>query len=407
MKGVYKNMTTTSIIGEEIHQKKRYQNQPDIDHEWLKKALNHVLKKIDQNLERFTHDFPSASTEKLQYKAVNGSDVDWTEGFWTGMLWLAYEVTNDEKYRRIAELQVKSFKERIEKQVKTNTHDLGFLYSLSCVSAYKLTGNQEAKEAALQAADLLMKRYHSKARIIQAWGDLTNPEERGRMIIDCNLNLPLLFWAYEVTGDRKYFDVAANHIHQAAQYIVRQDSSTFHTFYLDVDTGEPIVGKTHQGYSDDSCWSRGQVWGIYGFALNYVYTKDVSLLELSKKLTNYFLNRLPEDDVCYWDLIFTDGDEQERDSSASAIAVCGMLEMVKHLPLLDTDSMYYKNAALTILKSLQEHYTTNETEEENGVLLHAVYNKGRGMGIDESCLWGDYYYFEALVRLSKAWSMYW
>ncbi|MGM0876533.1 MAG: glycoside hydrolase family 88 protein [Bacillota bacterium] len=400
-------MTYATITGEEIKQTERYQVHSTIDQVWVKKAINHILKKIDQNLERFNVDFPSASTENSKYQVVKEEDVDWTEGFWTGILWLAYEVTSDEKYRQIAELQVKGFKERIEKQFKTNTHDLGFLYSLSCVSAYKLTGNEDAKEAAILAADLLITRYHSKAKIIQAWGDLNNPEERGRMIIDCNLNIPLLYWASEVTGDRKYSDVATNHVEKAAKYIVRKDSSTFHTFYMDVDTGNPIKGTTHQGFSDDSCWSRGQAWGIYGFALSYVYTKNESLLGLSKKLTNYFLNRLPEDDVCYWDLIFTDGDEQERDSSGAAIAVCGMLEILKHLPLLDKDSMYYKNAALTILKSLEENYTTNETEEEHGVLLHAVYNKGRGMGIDESCLWGDYYYFEALVRISKTWNLYW
>ncbi|MDF2636025.1 MAG: glucuronyl hydrolase, partial [Pelosinus sp.] len=340
----------------------------------------------------------------LRY-AVQDSNVEWTEGFWTGMLWLAYDVTKDEKYRQIAKAQLKSFKERVEKRIKTNTHDLGFLYMLSCVQAYKVTGDEEAKETALLAADLLMERYQPEAKILQAWGDLNDPEKQGRMIIDCNLNLPLLYWASEETGNKKYFNAAYEHIQQAAKYLVRQDASTFHTFYMDVKTGEPIKGKTHQGYSDDSCWSRGQAWAIYGFALNYLYTKDNSLLELSKKVTNYFLNRLPDDQVCYWDLIFTEG-EQYRDTSGAAVAVCGMLEMMKHLPLLDSDVTYYKNAAMLIVKSLEENYATQENETQNGILLHAVYNMGRNMGIDESCLWGDYYYFEALVRMSKIWNLY-
>lgn len=400
-------MSYTKFLKEEIIQPERFTGQSKVTDVWVEDAINQIIKKIDQNLERILNDFPSASTINSKYQIVKGEEVDWTEGFWTGMLWLAYEVTGDKKYRQIAELHVESFKERVEKQFKTNTHDLGFLYSLSCVSAYKITGNEDAKKGALLAADLLIKRYHPKAKIIQAWGDLNNPEERGRMIIDCNLNIPLLFWASEVTGEKKYFDVAQNHIEQAAKYVVREDSSTFHTFYMDVETGKPIKGNTHQGFSDDSCWSRGQAWGIYGFSLNYVYTKNESLLELSKKLTNYFLNRLPEDHVCYWDLIFTDGTEQERDSSAAAIAACGMLEIVKHLPLLDKERRIYENATITILKSLSENYSSKETEEDHGVLLHAVYNKGRGMGIDESCLWGDYYYFEALVRLKKTWNLYW
>ncbi|KKI92182.1 glucuronyl hydrolase [Bacillus sp. SA1-12] len=375
--------------------------------DWVEKALEHVLKKIDQNLTRFGEDFPSASTKDSKYLKVSGDDVDWTEGFWTGMLWLAFEITNDQKYKRIADIQVKRFKERIKKQIKTNTHDLGFLYSLSCVSAYKLTGNQEAKEAALLAADLLIMRYHEKAGILQAWGDLNNPEESGRMIIDCNLNLPLLYWATEETGDKRYATLARNHIQNAKKYLVRNDASTFHTYFMDVVTGEPIAGKTHQGYSDDSCWSRGQAWGIYGFTLNYIYTKDTSLLELSKTLANYFLNRLPKDHVCYWDLIFTEGSGQERDSSAASISVCGLLEMIKHLPLLDEEKVLYEHAALIILKSLSENYTTIESDQQHGLLRHGVYNKPRAIGIDESNLWGDYYYFEALVRLSKSWNLYW
>jgi len=393
-----------TVRTEEIIEKAKYSNQPAIDGVWIQTAIDRILQKIDQNLTRFACQFPAPATENLHY-AVQEGNVEWTEGFWTGMLWLAYDVTKDEKYRQIAEVQLQSFKERAEKRIKTNTHDLGFLYTLSCVFAYKATGNKEAKATALLAADLLLERYQPEAKILQAWGDLNDPEKQGRMIIDCNLNLPLLYWASEETGNKEYFDIANQHIHQAARYLVREDASTFHTFYMDVKTGQPITGKTHQGYSDDSCWSRGQAWAMYGFVLNYVYTKDKTLLELSKKVTNYFLNRLPDDQVCYWDLIFTDGD-QYRDTSGAAVAVCGILELIKHLPVLDEDVTYYKNAALLIVKSLEGNYATQADETQHGILLHAVYNMGRGMGIDESCLWGDYYYFEALVRLSKIWSLY-
>lgn len=379
-----------------------------LDAAWVQNAISHVLHKIDQNLERLGNAFPSASTVNSKYSIVEGEDLDWTEGFWTGMLWLAYEVTGKDVYRKTAEEHVEFFLHRIQEQIKTNTHDLGFLYSLSCVSAYKLTGNEHAKQAALLAADLLASRYHPTAGIIQAWGDLNNPAERGRMIIDCNLNLPLLYWASEITGERKYYDIARNHIKQASRYIVREDYSTFHTYRMDVVTGSPIEGSTHQGYSDDSCWARGQTWGIYGFTLNYLYLKDDKLLELAGHVTDYFLDRLPEDLVCYWDLLFTEGHEQQRDSSSAAIAVCGMLEMVKHIPLLQSEKTNaYTNAALSIIKSLGDHYVSSSTGEEDGILLHSVYNKPRAMGIDESCLWGDYYYFEALVRLTKDWNIYW
>lgn len=392
------------IKDEGIKQPQKFKALPGITKECCEKAIEFVLKKIDNNLEFFTDKFPAPASVKNVYPAID--NTDWTSSFWTGMLWLAYETTGDEKYRKVAEVQLESYKKRIDERICTDTHDLGFLYSLSCIAAYKLTGNEEAKKTALKAADLLMERYFDKAGIIQAWGDLNDPENRGRMIIDCCMNLPLLYWASIETGEKRYYDAAYSHVMQAARHIVREDASSFHTFYMDVETGQPRYGKTAQGFSDSSCWSRGQAWGIYGFVLSYIYTGDWALIELAKKITNYFLNRLPEDFICYWDLIFVDGHE-ERDSSAAAIAACGLLEMSRHLPLTDKYKDIYENAALNIVNSLSEKYTSAGCPESNGILLHAVYAKPDGKGVDECNIWGDYFYFEALVRLIKDWKPYW
>jgi unsaturated chondroitin disaccharide hydrolase len=393
-----------NVKEEKIQNRERFEITPPVNREFVEKAIQHVLAKIDQNLEIFTDMFPDSSSENLIYQPIK--NVEWTSSFWTGMLWLAYEYTGDEKYLHVAQKQVESFKERLEKRIEVDHHDLGFLYTLSCISSYKLTGSEEAKETALKAADLLITRYLDQAGIIQAWGDLNDPKQRGRMIIDCNMNLPLLYWASEVTGNTIYREIAQTHVRQAAKYIVREDASTFHTYYMDPETGKPLYGNTHQGYSDDSCWARGQAWGIYGFPLSYHYTRDNGLIELTKKLANYYLNRLPEDQICYWDLIFTEGNE-ERDSSAAAITVCGLLEMSKHLPLTDPEKKIYENAALLMIQSLYENYTTEIEAPANGILKHAVYYKGGSCGVDESCIWGDYYYFEALIRLVKDWNMYW
>ncbi|MEC0227793.1 glycoside hydrolase family 88 protein [Paenibacillus alba] len=382
----------------------RFINPPQLTKKQCDAAVAHILKQIDRNLESFTDKFPDIVSNNLIYAAAD--NYEWTPGFWTGMLWLAYEVTGDEKYRRVADRQLLSFKKRADEQIGTETHDLGFLYSLSCVAAYKLTGNEEAKQTALRAADLLMSRYLEHAGIIQAWGSLSNPKQRGRMIIDCCLNTPLLYWAAEITGNRAYSDAAATHVKQAAAYLIREDASSFHTYYMDVDSGAPLYGKTAQGFSDDSCWSRGQAWAIYGFPLNYIYTKDQELLDLTKKVANYLINRLPEDYVCYWDLIFTSGSEV-RDSSAAAIAVCGMLELNKHLSDGDPHKAIYANAASSILLSLIDNYSTVNTPESNGLLLHGVYSKPGNSGVDECCLWGDYFYFEALVRVTRDWKTYW
>ena len=367
-------------------------------------GIEFVLAKIDRNLERFTYAFPAPSSVNGVYAAIG--NTEWTNGFWTGMLWLAYEVTGEPRYRRAAELQVASFERRAREQINVGHHDLGFLYSLSCVSAHKLTANQTALEAAVQAARLLRGRYLENARIIQAWGDLNDPAQRGRMIIDCNLNLPLLYWATAVTRDPEFAHIADCHLEQAALHLVRPDASTFHTFYMDAVTGRPLSGTTHQGFSDTSCWARGQAWGLYGFPLGHRHHCMPQLLRLSKRLANYFINRLPDDFVCYWDLHFTSGD-QPRDSSAAAIAACGLLELARRLSTIDPDRPLYEAAAWAIVRSLTERYRTAHDGAEDGILRHAVYHQPKGIGVDESCIWGDYFYFESLVRLTRPWDSYW
>lgn len=376
-----------------------------LDKAYIEQAISKVLKKIDIMMERFGERFPFCASENGKYEVIE--NIEWTTGFWTGMLHLAYEYTGNEKYRALADKHVLSFKERIERKGKdVQHHDLGFLYTLSCIAAYKVYGNETAKKAALEAADFLCTRYLKNAGIIQAWGDLNDPEQQGRMIIDCNLNLPLLYWASETTGNGEYKKIAYTHVKNAQKYIIREDASTFHTFYMDVETGKPKFGKTHQGKSDNSCWARGQAWGVYGFMLSYAYTKDVSLLETVQKLTAYFLNRLPDDLIPYWDLSIANGSDEPRDSSSAAIVVCGLLELLKYLPLTDEKRGFYENVVYAMVKNMNELYVSTDSTED-GVLAHSTYALPQGKGIDEFCSWGDYYYFEALMRMYKAWQPYW
>ncbi|MCW8114166.1 glycoside hydrolase family 88 protein [Yersinia intermedia] len=376
--------------------------QPPLSTVWLQTAIRDVLDSIDAMLPRFSNTFPAASSQGGRYPTVE--KMDWTEGFWTGQLWLAWEVTGQDKYRLVAEGLLDSFEARLDKHINVDTHDLGFLYLLSCVNAWKLTGNQRARELALRAAELLYSRFNHTAGVIQAWGDLRDPARQGRMIIDCNLNVPLLFWAANETGNTQWREAASRHLEQASRYLVREDASTFHTFYMDTHSGQALRGDTHQGFSDTSCWARGQAWGMYGFALGFNDTGNVNLPALSRKLSHYFLNRMPVDYVCYWDLIFTPQNPAFRDTSATAIAVCALAELLKQLPLTDPIRPAYQNAISLMMRNLHQHYFARE---EDGLLREGVYNYGRSMGINVPNLWGDYYYFEALVRLSQVWTPYW
>ncbi|WP_122639089.1 glycoside hydrolase family 88 protein [Romboutsia sp. Marseille-P6047] len=370
----------------------------------VKKAIEAAISQIDANMEYFKEKFPSSATKENKYEIIE--NIEWTDGFWTGLLWLAYEYTNDNKYKELAEKNVASFKNRVEKNIEIDHHDLGFLYSLSCISGYKVTGSLDAKVAAIKAADKLISRYQEVGGFIQAWGELGH-KDNYRFIIDCLLNIPLLYWASETTGDNKYRKIANTHFVTSCNNVIRDDASAYHTFYMNNENGMPLKGVTRQGYNDDSSWARGQAWGVYGIPLNYKYTKNESCFNLYKGMTNYFLNRLPEDNVCYWDLIFKDGDGHSKDSSAAAIAVCGMHEMNKYLPEVDEDKEVYKYAMHNILRSLIKNYTSEEVARGKPILYHGVYSWHSGKGVDEGNIWGDYFYLEALIRFYKDWELYW
>ena len=371
-------------------------------------ALDQAAKLVIRNLPEFTEYFPKAYSENGFYAAT--PNVDWTTGFWTGEVWLAYEHTGRGELLQAGRVQMDSFLERIESKREVETHDLGFLYSPSCVAGYKLTGSEVGRKAALMAARELTGRFHEKGEFIQAWGPLGAPDNY-RLIIDCLLNLPLLYWAAEETGEERYRQAAERHIYTALSHVIREDFSTWHTFFFDRETGAPDHGATCQGYRDGSAWARGQAWGVYGIAIGYRYTKRQEYIPMFEGVTDYFLSHLPEDLVPFWDLEFGDGDEQPRDSSSAAIAACGMLEMAKYLD--GERSEYYRGIARRLVKALADKCGVKDPAVSNGLVLHSTYsnhspyNTCNHYGVDECNLWGDYFYMEALTRLHKDWQVYW
>lgn len=371
-------------------------------------AMDFAVKQVKDNLKEFTDSFKKAYSEDGFYHPT--PNVNWTTGFWTGQIWLAYEWSMAEELKTAGQIQAKSFLDRIDRKVEVDHHDMGFLYTPSCVAAYKLVGDETAKEAAIKAADQLISRFQPVGEFIQAWGPM-NQRENYRFIIDCLLNLPLLYWATEETGDQKYREIAEKHIHTAIANVIREDYSTWHTFFMNMETGEPDHGATCQGYKDGSAWARGQAWGIYGCALAYRYTKRPEYIEDFKHVTGYFLDHLPSDLVPYWDLEFGEGSKEPRDSSSASIAACGMLEMAKYLD--ESDAACYVSIAKKIMESVVEHYAVKDLQESNGLVLHSTYSKKSPYntctpeGVDECNIWGDYFYMEALTRLSKDWNPYW
>lgn len=367
------------------------------------RAIEDAIGKIRSNIGRFGTKFPHVSSNGTYLLNDNN---DWTNGFWSGMLWLSYEYTKDEMFRQAAERTVEDFRRRLAAQTVLDHHDIGFLFSLSSKAQWIVERDENARQLTLEAAELLLKRWRPGGGYIQAWGPENDEKEGGRIIIDCLLNLPLLYWAGQQTGDPKYGRIAAMQADKSQRYLVRGDDSSYHTFFFDRMTGEPIGGATHQGYTNGSTWTRGQAWGVYGFALSYRYTGNPVYLETSKRMAKYFLRNLPEDRVAYWDFNVPVNRDTYRDSSASAIVAAGLLELIELLEEHDPDRAYFQQGLKDSMTSLVENYSTLG-EEAEGLLKHGSYHVRGGQSPDDFMIWGDYFYLEALIRLENGGKGYW
>ena len=383
-----------------------FNGKTEISSDQVLEYLDLAVSRVYDALPRFTYRSQNHSSVNNIYPAVNNDQ--WTSGFWVGQIWLSYLHTKNPVLKHAGLIQAENMLARIEAKNAVDHHDMGFLYTPSCTAAWAITGYERARRAALLAADQLMGRFQERGGFFQAWGEM-GAASNYRFIIDCLMNLPLLYWATEQTGNASYAEKANVHAATCLSHSIREDGSTFHTFFMDPSTGEGVRGETCQGYNNDSSWARGQAWAIYGAALAYRYTNDRAWLNVFYRTAAYFLNRLPDDLVPYWDLIFVDGDEP-RDSSSAVIAACGLLEMASLLNGMEADQL--KRIASQLMAALVPNYVA--VGDTDGLLLHGTYSKKTPFntctqeGVNECLTWGDYFYLEALLRLHRIdWKPYW
>ena len=355
----------------------------------------YVLRKIEENAAQLGDEFPFFTVDGRWETVADGG---WVGGFWPGILWLAYERTGDIRYKEWA---LKWTHLLAPRQHDTGTHDIGVIFYTSYVAGYRITGEKALRDVALTAADSLLRRFNERGGFIQAWGPIGDEKLAGRTIVDTMIVLPLLWWAHDETGEARYYHAAFEHALTTMRVHVRPDGSTAHVAELDPRTGALLRQTTHQGYSDSSCWSRGQAWGIYGFAIAYREAGREDFLETAEKLADYFIAHLPEDYVPYWDFQAPNIPHEVKDSSAAAIAASGLLELAS-LELDGEKAESYEDAALKILRSLTENYLTKGEPSRAGLLLHGCYNKPGGVAVDSSLIWGDYFYVESLTKIERA-----
>ncbi|RAP75645.1 glycoside hydrolase family 88 protein [Paenibacillus montanisoli] len=368
--------------------------------EWIDDVWERTAAKITRNASEIGVKFPHASLNG----AYNSCPAhDWGAGFWPGLLWLGYRETGDELLRMTAEALEVKLSVTLTSYDELH-HDVGFMFSLSSVAQYKLTEDPVAKRHGLMAANLLAGRFNIQGDFIRAWPDWNGEDHSGWAIIDCMMNLPLLYWASNELGDPRYKHLAMRHADMALKEFMRPDGSVYHIVCFDPETGERTGALAGQGHAAESAWARGTAWALYGFALSYGYTGEERYLQAAKRTAHYFVSRLPEDKVPYWDFLLPDQTGMPRDSSAAAIAASGLLEIASHCSGADAD--FYRRAGAEIIRSLDEKYGAWD-QSEQGLLLHATGYYEKNAYVDVPIIYGDYFFTEAVLKLKGRTEFFW
>lgn len=321
---------------------------------------------------------------------------DWTSGFFPGELWLVYEYTQNTFWKKKAQIHT----EMLEREkFNGKTHDMGFKMFCSYGNGYRLTQNEIYKDILMESARTLSTRYKAKAGIIRSWEHNKNKWECP-VIIDNMMNLELLFWATKESGDSTYYDIAVNHALTTMKNHFRPDYSCYHVVDYDTITGEVLKKNTHQGLSDESAWSRGQAWALYGYTLCYRETKRPEFLEHAKKIENYLFSHpnMPADLIPYWDFDAPGIPNEPRDASAASIIASALYE----LSMYDSENGdVYKERADKILRNLSNGYRSALGQNNGFLLLHSTGTKPSNVEVDVPIVYADYYFMEALLRKYK------
>ena len=316
---------------------------------------------------------------------------DWTSGFFPGELWYLYEFRKEQEWLDIATTATL----QIEKEkFNAGTHDMGFKMYCSFGNAYRLTGDAHSREVLLQSARTLIRRFNPKAGVIRSW-DHNRDKWDYPVIIDNMLNLELLFAATKISGNSAFYHIAVTHANTTMKNHFRPDNSCYHVVDYDTLTGKVIKKTTHQGYSNESAWSRGQAWAVYGYTMCYRFTHDPAYLRQAENTAAFMLHHpnMPSDGIPYWDYNAPKIPDEERDASAAAVLASALYELAGY-----SKKENYKKQADHIIKSLNRDYRAESGKSKGFILLHSTGSKAAMSEVDVPLIYADYYFLEALLR---------
>ena len=371
----------------------------------VNKALDYCAKQTQRTLTELKTDSGIDYTmmprnimaDEQHWNCRKATKEEWCAGFWPGVLWYDYEYTKDKQVLEEAENFTHSLK--FLSHIPAYDHDLGFLVVCSYGNGYRLTKNPAYKQVILDTADTLATLFNPIVGTILSWPREVEPRNwPHNTIMDNMINLEMLFWAAKNGGNPYLYDIAVSHADKTMKSQFRPDYTSYHVAVYDTITGNLIKGVTHQGYADSTMWARGQAWAIYGYTVVYRETKDPKYLDFVQKVTDVYLDRLPEDKVPYWDFDDPSIPDAPRDASAGAVVASALLELSTYLP--NGTGKRYKDAAIEMLTSLSsDNYQSGESKPS--FLLHSVGHWPNHSEIDASIIYADYYYIEALLRLKR------
>lgn len=328
-------------------------------------------------------------------KWLSSDQGHWTGGFWSGLLWMSALYPHSDEAR--LSMALRQAKKLLDRTRDNKTHDMGFIFGPGCVFGLHVINDSDLASMALAGAHNLCHLYAPRSGVIYAWDE---PEYDGVAIVDTIMNLPILKWASDKERDVNLGRMATSVADQIAAKHVRVDFSTWHVVRWNKRTCRVEERTTHQGFSADSCWSRGQAWALYGFANMCRYTSEDRYLELSRNLAGYFWDhldvttRLPR-----WDFVFQDNTEEPIDAAAGSIAASGMLLLAQLIYAKDeAEAAIWRERAVYLLTSLVDHCFYDKLDEY-GIIKKVTVDRPRDSGVNESSMYGDYYFMEAVFRL--------
>lgn len=378
--------------------------------EWVGEALEKVREKMQWVSEKNRDKIPYTTGADGSYDdrsdESRGWGMDdglnwWTNGFWGGIMWLLYQDTGEERYQEIARISERKLEKCFDQYYGLH-HDVGFMYLPTAVADYRLTGNEEGRRIGMHAANLLAGRFNPVGKFIRAWNQNGDNDTRGWAIIDCLLNLSLLYWASEESGDPRFRQIAMMHADTVLANFLRPDGSVCHIVEFDPESGRMVKSYGGQGYGDGSSWTRGQGWAVYGFANSYTHTGKKEYLEAARKVADYCIANLPESGIIPVD--FRQPQEPAwEDSCAACVIACGLLEVARHVS--DSEKEKYENAAVTILRAIAD--TRADWTENCDAIVQNCTGAYHSPEHHFTMVYADYYFIEGLYKLAGIGRLLW